>query len=101
MDEEKEYQDFLKENKTVHDLVNSEYWPLIAKLFTDEINDLQSIMNVEGKDAEEVFIDIKVRKNVVEILAGFLNKMVGQANQYEHNNLSQSESDGAYIDRNV
>lgn len=92
--EEKKY---LKENKALYKFIKSEGWKICKDKLVEQINDLQSIMNVDGKTADEVFIDIKVRKIVVEELVRWVDSVEGQANQFENNMDSPGEKVDSFI----
>ena len=93
--EEKKY---IQENKSVYRFVKSRGWKICKDKLMKQIEDLQSVMNVDGKSAEEVFIDIKVRKLVVEELVGWLNSIENQATQFEGNIISPDETDESPYD---
>lgn len=75
----------LKKNKHLYELIQSDGWKLVRARLVDKIADLQSISNVEGITPEDVFLDIKVRINVADILLEWLKETEGEASQYESN----------------
>lgn len=87
----KEKNQFNKENEAVYNFVKSDHWKLIEDKFMERINDLQSIMNIEGKDADAIFFDMKVRRALIEEMLGIIKDFKGQATQYEQNELSPDE----------
>ncbi len=45
----REQREIEKKNKKVYEMVGSEHWTIIKELIFEEINDLQSVMNIEGR----------------------------------------------------
>lgn len=99
--DEREERKFKKQNEAVYNFVRSEHWDTFRNVVFEEINDLQSIMNITGSNELEVFLDIKVRKNLVELLTEFVKKFEGQARQYEINELSTGEHELSFIERDT
>ena len=97
MDEDVEQKRSLEKNKKVYEFVNSEYWPILTGMVFEEVNDLQSIMNLDAKEAEEVVLELRVRKNVIESLMSFIQKIEGESTQYEQNELSGGERNTGHI----
>lgn len=94
---DKEERKFHNDNKKIFNFVKSKHWPLVRDAIYQRIEDIQSVMNVDGLTAEEVFIDIKVRKLLATELLDLIRSIEGQAMQYEQNELNPDESEVSYI----
>jgi hypothetical protein len=88
-----------KRNKAVWEFVDSDGWKYVKDDLIKKINDLQSLMNVEGETPEQVMLDIKVRKNVIAILLEWIKDVEGQVDQHIGNNFSPDESEIIHIIR--
>jgi len=92
--QDKETKEYLDENKAIYQFVQSEGWGFVKGKLIKQIDDLQSIMNLEGaKTPEEMVMDIKVRRIVIEELLRWLGSVEGQAKQFEGNEGSLDERD--------
>jgi hypothetical protein len=88
-----------KKNKELMELTQTEGWKIVKGLLLDKINDLQSINNIDYTNADEVFLDIKVRKNVIMILVEWLKDVEGRVEQFAMNDLSLDEDDFNHVIR--
>lgn len=89
--EQKKHDD---ENKALARLVSSKGWQVVRDIVSNKVSDLQSVLNVDGLTAEEVMLDVKVRKLMVKELVDFLGEVEGRVAQYESNDLSPDETYG-------
>lgn len=89
----------LKDGKALYKLANSEGWELARNILMDKMVDLQSVANVEGKTPEEVFNDVKVRRNVAEIMVEWIRDIEGRAEQYESSVSKKKEDDDDVVMR--
>lgn len=96
---DKAQQEHLKKNKEVYEFVTSDGWKYVKSEIVKNIEDLQSIMNIDGDTPEAVVLDIKVRKNVMAILLEWLRDVEGMTAQYESNEFSSDETEMMYIIR--
>lgn len=94
---DKEQKKYLEENRAVYQFVKSKGWKICKGKLMERIDDLQSIMNVDGKTAEEVLLDVKTRKLIVQELLDWVKSIDGQAEQYEGNLDSLDETEDSYI----
>ncbi len=63
--------------ETYAHLRKSDDWAEIRALLFEEINDLQSVMNVEGKTAEEIAAQVGARRAAVELIVSVIQKIEG------------------------
>jgi hypothetical protein len=78
-------------NKSIYKLVKSNGWKLFKEQVDQDILDFQSVMNVDISKPEEVILDIKVRKNLVDYISKLIGKFEGQAKQFEENELKEND----------
>lgn len=97
--EEKAERQYLRDNKSVYQFVKSRGWTIAKGRLMDQISDIQSIMNVDGKTADEVLIDVKVRKLLVEELLKWVKSVEGQAAQHEADGLQKEEEEIDHVIR--
>lgn len=76
-------------NKSIYNLVKSSGWKLFKEQVDQDILDFQSVMNVDLSSPEDVILDIKVRKNLVDYVTKLIVKFEGQAKQFRENELSE------------
>lgn len=55
----------------------SEEWKIVKGILFEEINDLQSVMNIEGKTAEEIATKVSAAQGAVELLISVIQKIEG------------------------
>jgi hypothetical protein len=97
---QKEQKKFLLDNKSVYRFVKSRGWVIVKNRLLEQINDMQSIMNVEGNQTpEQIVIDLKVRRAVCEELIRWVKSIEGQAEQFENNETSLPQEQKSYIMR--
>lgn len=97
--QKEEQKKYLNENKAVYRFVKSRGWVIAKNKLMEKIDDLQSIMNVDGKTPEEVVMDIKVRKLVCNELLDWVRSLEGQAQQFENNETLLPREQKDYIIR--
>lgn len=95
---DKERREFIKENNKLVRFVESEEWTYVKGLLMEKINDMQSIMNLEGTlTPEEIILDIKTRRGVVEELVRWVKEVEGKVEQYLANDVNDSLKEKSYI----
>ena len=73
---------YLTENKHLYKFVKSRGWAIAKNKLMERIDDLQSIMNVDGNQTpEQVVLDVKVRRLVSTELLDWAKGLEGQTNQ--------------------
>lgn len=87
-----------REQKLV-DLVKSEGWAEAKQMLIERMMDIQSVMNVEGKNEKEVFEDIKLRKNLISEMKDWIADIEGTVSQYEGNKAPVIEEEPDHIVR--
>jgi hypothetical protein len=80
-------------NKSIYKLVKSNGWKLFKEQVDQDILDFQSVMNVDVTKPEEIILDIKVRKNLVDYVSKLIAKFEGQAKQFEENELKEKDQE--------
>ena len=90
----------IKKNNQLVRFVDSEEWTYVKSLLMDKINDMQSIMNLEGDmKAEEIILDIKTRRGVVEELVSWVKEVEGKVEQYLANDVKDLSKERSHIIR--
>lgn len=75
----------LSEGEIIKNLVEGDGWKMVKEKLVNKMLDLQSVLNLDPTDANELVIDIKARKTAIEILKEWLAEVEGQLDQYETN----------------
>jgi len=75
-------------NKDIYTLVKSRGWKAFKEQVDQDILDFQSVMNVDLSSPDDVILDIKVRKNIVDYIVKLITKFEGQAAQFKANELT-------------
>jgi hypothetical protein len=87
-----------KSSKAAYDLVTSDAWGDVQRMFLDKISEIQSIMNVDNSSSDKAFLDMKVRVNLAIELKDILNSIIGSANRYEFNYKEQKAEDNSELE---
>lgn len=82
---DKKEHDINKDAKACHDLVHSEAWGEIEKMFIDRIMDIQSVLNVDATSEAKAIVDIKVRGLLATELKDILLEIKGKSERFEMN----------------
>ena len=90
-----EKQQIITDGEAIKETLKSNGWGLIRAKLTEQIMDLQSVMNIDAENPEEVVRDIKARRTAIDILVSWLKDVEGDLEQYEDNkNLLEDEDNG-------
>lgn len=83
---DKETKQVLSEEKRVEMLCEHEGWSIVRQKLVNRINDLQSILNVNGEATpEQIAIDLKSRALAISTLVDFLQDIEGTAQKSKDN----------------
>lgn len=66
-------------------LTQNEGWPIARDRLTTKILDLQNAFSIEGKTADEMFVDLRARKIASTILFEWLKDIEGTVDQTQTN----------------
>ncbi len=92
-----ETQKVFNEGRALDDFTKSDGWRIVEDIFTQKIQDLQSIKNLTGTTPTQIVQDIKVRTTVVDVLMEILKDIKGRAEQFNGNQpLTQSDEKIVY-----
>ena len=82
-----EEQKIALEGEKLTDLVNSNGWDVAKKMLEEKCSMLDSIsaVFVEGKSAQDIAEEVKLRTSVVAIIRQWIVDVEGTANQIENN----------------
>lgn len=69
----------VSEQQRFRDLVNHEGWPLVRKIFTEKVLELQNAFNIEDGTPEKMLIDLQARKLASSWLFDILRTIEGEA----------------------
>lgn len=98
---DKETSQVLQQGQAILDLVKSPGWQDVKNKLVEKIMTLGDITMVEteGKSAEQVMMDFKVRKQVIDVLVGWVKEVEGDANQFISNQqmLQEIKKTSVYI----
>lgn len=89
----------MNRGKELSRLIVSKGWQAAKDMLTERIMDIQSVMNIEGKTAEEVLADIKLRQNLIVEMKEWINDIEGTARQYEANLVQPPVTEKDHIER--
>ena len=71
--------------KSLKGLIEHEGWSIARDRLTTRILDLQNAFSIEGKTADEMFVDLRARKIASTILFEWLKDIEGTVDQIETN----------------
>lgn len=94
---ETEEKEIVERGKALQDLVKSDGWQEVKTKIMDKIMELQSIMNLDSTDADQMVIDAKARVMSISCLKEWLEEVEGDAEQFENNYIE--DEDMGYVVR--
>lgn len=77
--------------KSLKGLIEHEGWSIARDRLTTRILDLQNAFSIEGKTADEMFVDLRARKIASTILFEWLKDIEGTVDQIETNLPNEKE----------
>jgi len=88
---DKDTKQLLTDGEKLKQLTEHEGWAIAYQKFSDKIMDLQFIANVDNKDPNTAFIDMKARMYAVSLLLDWMKSdILGVVEQHNlNNNLSK------------
>jgi len=63
------------------EISQSEAWREVKRILVDKIIDLQSVMNIDAKNADEIALQVSARRTASEILAETIRDIEGSHEQ--------------------
>ena len=88
--------EIVNRGKALQDMVQSDGWRIARKKIIDKMMELQSIMNLDAENAEQILVETKSRVMAIDCLKGWLTEIEGDVEQFENN---YQEDDYGYIQR--
>lgn len=77
--------------RSLKGLIEHEGWNIARDRLTERILNLQNAFNIEGKTADEMFVDLRARKIASTILFDWLKDIEGTVDQTQTNLPNEKE----------